>query len=132
MTSRAARTYAIREGIEFLLILVGLAVASRFIRFPVWLWVAILGGKVLFSLVAYLLLLRSAFRRRALLGPDALVGTEAVALSTLRPQGQILVRGEIWRAQGPTNVRIERNERVRIVAIDGRVLHVEPVESGGD
>ena len=126
MRSPATRAYATREGIELLLILIGMAVASRLVRLPWWLWLTLPGGKVLFSLAFYILLLHRVFRQRPTSGPGALVDVEAITLAPLQPHGQVLVRGEIWQASGPPDRRIERGERVRILTVEGRVLRVGP------
>ncbi|ADW69834.1 NfeD family protein [Granulicella tundricola] len=39
-----------------------------------------------------------ARRNKVLLGPDAMIGRLAIALTNLQPAGQVEVRGEIWQA----------------------------------
>jgi membrane protein implicated in regulation of membrane protease activity len=42
--------------------------------------------------------IRLSRRRSPAIGAEALVGAEGVATSDCRPQGQVRVRGELWRA----------------------------------
>jgi membrane-bound serine protease (ClpP class) len=54
----------------------------------------------------------------------ALVGEAAVALTALRPSGQVLVQGERWQARLSTG-SAEPGERVRVTGQRGLVLEVE-------
>jgi membrane protein implicated in regulation of membrane protease activity len=63
-------------------------------------------------------------RRRATVGVQSMVGKTAVAIGELRPEGQVRLDGEIWRA------RCERGcdggSAVVIRAVDDLTLEVEP------
>jgi membrane-bound serine protease (ClpP class) len=60
-------------------------------------------------------------------GPEAIVGREGVALGDgLAPNGIVRVASEEWRAVAP-GARIPTGAKVRVTAIDGLVLTVEPV-----
>jgi membrane-bound serine protease (ClpP class) len=63
-------------------------------------------------------------RRRAQVGAEALLGAVAEVVSECRPEGNVRVAGELWRA------RCERGanagERVTIRALEGLTLVVEP------
>jgi membrane-bound serine protease (ClpP class) len=62
-------------------------------------WVAIAVSAAFGVITAFLVRIAvRARRRKALLGPDALVGSRATAMESLAPQGHVLVEGEIWRA----------------------------------
>lgn len=68
-------------------------------------------------------------RIRVRTGVEALVGERAEVISECRPVGQVRFRGEIWRAEcergaGP-------GETVRITAIEGLTLKVEPAGGSG-
>jgi membrane-bound serine protease (ClpP class) len=88
-------------------------------------WTVIL--PVVASTVGVLLLAVSAGvraqRRPATTGAQGLVGATAVARTPLRPEGQVLVQGEIWRAVADP-APVEEGERVRVVAMDGLTLRV--------
>ena len=58
-------------------------------------------------------------------GVENLLGATGRVTSTLAPSGQIRVLGEIWEARAAAAVPV--GETVRVVAMDGLVLDVEPV-----
>jgi len=70
-----------------------------------------------------------AQRRKSRLGVDAMVGSPATAMEPLRPQGHVLVEGEIWRAVSTQPV--EKDTPLRVVGRDEMVLRVEPVAPPG-
>ncbi len=53
-------------------------------------------------------------------------GTLAIVETTLKPEGSVLVRGELWRAASRTSATIERGQSVRVVNASGHLLEVEP------
>jgi membrane-bound serine protease (ClpP class) len=67
-----------------------------------------------------------AQRLRPATGAGALIGMLGRVRTRLAPgvNGQIDVRGEIWRAESA--VPLEAGDRVRVVAVDGLTLLVEP------
>ena len=65
-----------------------------------------------------------ARKRKALLGVDAMVGHEAVALDELTPEGHVLVEGEIWQALAPT--ALPKGTALQVVGREGLLLRVEP------
>lgn len=67
-----------------------------------------------------------AMRRRALTGVSALLGEIGEARSALTPRGTVGLHGEIWQALASRPV--EKGARVRVTAVDGLTLRVEPVE----
>jgi membrane-bound serine protease (ClpP class) len=66
-----------------------------------------------------------ARRNKSMMGIDALLGQIAVVVKPLEPTGQVLVHGELWEAHSPTPV--PRDARVRVTAISGLTLTVEPL-----
>lgn len=78
-------------------------------------------------------LVRLAFRarqRKALIGADAMIGYNAIAMEPLAPSGHVLVEGEIWRAMAsqPT----AKGAELRVVGHDQMLLYVEPVAPAKD
>jgi membrane-bound serine protease (ClpP class) len=71
-----------------------------------------------------------ALARRQLLGPSGLVGTLGVVRERLAPEGQVLIRGELWRAVTQTGP-VEPGTRVRVVAVDGLTLRVGKADAEG-
>ena len=68
-------------------------------------------------------------RRRPQVGLETVVGAAAIAASSCRPDGQVRVGGELWRARCEAGV--DAGEPVRVVAVEGLTLLVEPVASAG-
>jgi membrane-bound serine protease (ClpP class) len=88
-------------------------------------WVAI-GVSVAFGAIT-VFLVRLAVRaraRKALIGPDAMVGSPATAMEALAPQGHVLVEGEIWQAVA--HAPVAAGTRLRVVGHDQMMLEVEP------
>lgn len=65
-----------------------------------------------------------ARRRPVVTGVEELLGGTAVASRDFIGRGQVRIRGEEWQAQSDLPVR--RGEAVRVLSIDGLVLHVAP------
>jgi len=49
----------------------------------------------------------------------------------LAPQGHVQVNGELWRARTTGAEPVEAGEEVRILALEGLTLVVEPVSDSG-
>jgi membrane protein implicated in regulation of membrane protease activity len=45
----------------------------------------------------------------------------------LNPDGQIFIQGALWRARATSSGQIGPGNRVRVKAVDGLTLEVEPV-----
>jgi membrane protein implicated in regulation of membrane protease activity len=63
-------------------------------------------------------------RRRAQVGAEALVGALAEVVTPCRPDGNVRVQGELWRARCEPGADV--GERVRVRALDGLTLLVDP------
>lgn len=68
-----------------------------------------------------------ARRNKVAIGQEALVGQTAVVRSPLTPEGKVVVMGELWNAI--SSVPADVGARVRIRAVDGLKLEVEPESS---
>ena len=64
------------------------------------------------------------------IGREWMVGEMGEARTAISPDGVVMVRDAPWRARTNRATPIGKDERVRVVAIEGLVLEVEP-ESGG-
>jgi membrane-bound serine protease (ClpP class) len=64
------------------------------------------------------------------IGRQSLVGEMGVALGPVEPEGTVEVRGAPWQARTNRATPIKVGEVIRVVAIDGLLLEVEP-EAGG-
>jgi membrane-bound serine protease (ClpP class) len=66
-----------------------------------------------------------ARRNKVLTGADGMIGEEGITRTGLEPEGQVLVRGEIWEAVASANV--PAGARVRVKGMAGLKLLVEPI-----
>ena len=62
------------------------------------------------------------------IGREWMVGEEGEAGSAVDPEGMVLVRGVPWRARTNRSTPIAVGDAVRVAAIEGLVLEVEPLE----
>ncbi len=80
----------------------------------------------LFLVVGLGLALRTRLTR-ATTGMQGLVGEEGVAVSSLDPEGQVSVHGEVWKAK--SSEKIKKGERIVVTAVDGLKMQVRKEES---
>ncbi|MEM3568805.1 MAG: NfeD family protein [Candidatus Jordarchaeales archaeon] len=57
--------------------------------------------------------------------PEALIGVEGLAKTTLNPRGQVLIKGEVWSARSADNSTIPAGSKVKVVRVSGLTLIVE-------
>ena len=82
----------------------------------------VLGAAWLFAMTKAVQIRRSPVS----VGPHTIVGE----IGEFRGDGQVFVRGELWRAKAPEGLSLKRGQQVRVDGIeDGLVLDVEPIES---
>jgi membrane-bound serine protease (ClpP class) len=67
---------------------------------------------------------RTVKRRRSVVGPQTLIGREAVVATPCRPRGQVRIDGEIWEATCAAGATT--GDTVRVTRVDGLTLTVEP------
>jgi membrane-bound serine protease (ClpP class) len=65
--------------------------------------------------------------RSKLTGPEAMIGKTGVAVTDLKPKGEVRVEGEIWRAESLSG-DIAKGERVTVKALKGLVFMVEKAQ----
>ena len=82
--------------------------------------VAILLGVVIIALGRKML---EAQRRAPMTGNESLIGQSATARTPIDRRGKVFIRGEFWDAHADEPV--QENERVRVLSVDGLLLHVE-------
>ena len=76
-----------------------------------------------------IVLLRAAIRakkQKAVTGSSGLVDAVGIARTDLSPAGQVTVHGELWQARA--TARVVRGSQVRVVAVDGLTVVVEPLD----
>lgn len=82
---------------------------------------AIVAGVLVLALVAYAV--AKAQKGKVTTGSESMVGSTAIAQSTLNPTGSVRTQGEIWAAVAE-GARIKAGEEVIIVGVDGLKLRV--------
>ncbi len=103
--------------------LIVLALIALFLLPQPWGLVAVVAAVSLE--VGELLFWRRFLRRyRLRTGPETMIGGLATVVDACAPVGHVRVGGELWRAHA--SGAVEPGETVRIAAIDGLTLEVEP------
>jgi membrane-bound serine protease (ClpP class) len=95
-------------------------------------WLAIVlvnAGVALFMLSGMTAMLRARFSTPTI-GRESMIGQMGEATTGIDPEGLVDLRGGKWRARTNRATPIPAGGRVRVVAIDGLLLEVEP-EVGG-
>ncbi len=95
-----------------------------------WLVIVMMSGAVaLFFLSGMTAMLRARFSTPTI-GRESIIGQMGEATTGIDPEGMVDLKGGKWRARTNRATPIPAGERIRVVAIDGLLLEVEP-ESGG-
>ncbi len=84
---------------------------------------AIVVGGLMFLLATFMLKLQ---RRGAVSGTGSIIGGVGTAMEAFSGNGRIWLEGETWTAT--SSVQIEKDQPVRVRAIDGLTLLVEPMK----
>ena len=95
-------------------------------------WITLIvgvGGMALTFIVGMPSMVRTRFATPTI-GREWMVGELGTAKVDISPEGTASVRGAVWRARTNRATPITAGENLRVVAIDGVTLQVEP-ESGG-
>jgi membrane-bound serine protease (ClpP class) len=96
---------------------------------PWWVLAIVMVGTVLFMLGAMTAVIRSRFSTPTI-GREGIVGEEGRAEVDVAPDGVVLIQGARWRARTNRATPIDAGDPVRVVAVEGLVLEVEPPEGG--
>ena len=95
---------------------------------PNWLsLIAGIGGVMLAFIVGMPSMVRTRFATPTI-GREWLIGSEGVAVSPVDPDGVVRIGEAQWRARTNRATPIEAGEPMRVAAIDGVTLEVEPLE----
>jgi membrane-bound serine protease (ClpP class) len=95
---------------------------------PNWLsLIAGIGGTMLTFIVGMPSMTRTRFATPTV-GREWLIGAEGVAVVAVDPDGVVQVGEGQWRARTNRATPIRQGERLRVAAIDGVTLEVEPLE----
>jgi membrane-bound serine protease (ClpP class) len=94
-----------------------------------WILVLVCGSTLLFVLSGMTAMVRSRFSTPTI-GREELIGEMGVAEVGVDPDGVVRVRDALWRARTNRATPIAAGDAVRVVAVEGVLLEVEP-EAGG-
>jgi membrane protein implicated in regulation of membrane protease activity len=104
------------------MLLVAAILLSFFVLPDVW-DIPVVVAAALVEVAETVFWIRLSRRRRVQMGPETLVGATAEVVSPCRPDGQVRIQGELWRARCPEGA--DPGERVRVRALEGLTLLVE-------
>ena len=93
-------------------------------------WIALVPG-IIGVMLAFIVGMPSMTRTRfatPTIGRDWMIDAEGVAVGAVAPEGIVRVGDAEWRARTNRATPIPAGERLRVVAIDGVTLEVEPLE----
>jgi membrane-bound serine protease (ClpP class) len=104
-----------------------LALAGLFVLPAPWSYIAVAVAAVIEvgELYFWIHFLR---RYRVTTGAEGFVGERGEVIEPCDPAGRVRVRGEIWRAR--SEQPLARGDRVKVAAVDGLTLVVEPESPG--
>ena len=91
--------------------------------------VTVVGGTALLMVAGLPSMLRARFSTPTI-GRESMVGELGAALAAVDPEGTVEIRGAAWRARTNRATPIGEGDAVRVVAIDGLLLEVEPADGG--
>jgi membrane-bound serine protease (ClpP class) len=99
---------------------------------PAW-WVLLVVclGMLVFMVGGMTAMVRSRFSSPTV-GREGMIGEAGTAEVAVAPDGTVLIRGARWRARTNRATPIAAGDPVRVVAVDGLVLEVEPPEGGAE
>jgi len=95
-----------------------------------WITIALVVGGVALVLVAGMASMLRARFSTPTIGRESMIGRMGQATTGISPEGMVSLGGAQWRARTNRATPIPSGEPVRVVAIDGLLLEVEP-EAGG-
>lgn len=99
------------------------------LRIPLATMILVIAATLVFVISGLPSVVRTRFSTPTI-GREAMVGEMGTALADVAPDGTVQIRGASWRARTNRATPISAGEAVRVVAIEGVVLEVEPEEGG--
>jgi membrane-bound serine protease (ClpP class) len=100
---------------------IGATLAILFVD-PPWRWIII--GLLLMTDVVQIAIWLRWRKKKSITGIESLVGQGGRAVTTLDPEGQVRVRGQLWSAR--SSERVEVGDDVTVTAVEGLKLEVAP------
>jgi membrane-bound serine protease (ClpP class) len=105
------------------MLFVGAVLLALFLLPQPW-GLVLVASAAVFEIAETLFWVRFSRRWRVRAGAETLIGASAEVVTACRPNGQVRVQGELWRARCEGGA--ERGDRVRIISRQGLTLLVEP------
>jgi membrane-bound serine protease (ClpP class) len=96
---------------------------------PWWVLAIVIVGTALFMLGAMPAVIRSRFSTPTV-GREGMIGEMGEVEVDVSPDGVVVIKGARWRARTNRATPVAKGDAVRVVAVEGLVLEVEP-ETGG-
>jgi len=96
-----------------------------------WVYLVVIVGTALFMIGGMTAMIRSRFSTPTI-GREGMIGEDGVAEVAVDPDGVVLIRGSRWRARTNRATPIKAGDPVKVVAVEGLVLEVEPPEGGAE
>lgn len=106
-------------------LLFGAILLAVFVLPPVWGLAAVIVAAVI-EIAEFFFWIWLSKRRGVQAGREALPGKTAKVASTCRPEGQVRLDGELWKARCEAGADV--GESVRVAAIDGLTLEVTRID----
>ena len=95
---------------------------------PVWVLVAVMVLWAAFAIVSFIFVTH-VLRRRAIVGLPTMVGMRGKVRSPLSPEGQVMIKGELWTAKS-IDGNMDAGEAVTVVGQDSLQLIVRRTVAG--
>jgi len=92
------------------------------IQIPLYVLIAVMVAWAAYSVITFWIVTRT-LRRKALVGLPTMVGSKGKVVSQLAPEGQVMIKGELWGAKS-IDRSIDSGEEVMVVGQDGLKLIV--------
>ena len=110
----------------------GVAALINFLGLPLWLqWVCFLGLSGALVAASRRLADRFSHEPPEKVGVDRLIGQTGLVIEPIdqiTDSGRVRIKKDVWRAESADESRIEINEKIRVVRVEGAHLVVEKVE----
>jgi membrane-bound serine protease (ClpP class) len=98
---------------------------SSKLNIPWWVILLVVIGTVLFMVGGMTAVIRARFSTPTV-GREGMVGASGEAEVDVAPEGVVLINGARWRARTNRATPIKAGEPVRVAAVEGLILEVEP------
>jgi membrane-bound serine protease (ClpP class) len=106
-------------------LLVGAILLAVFVLPPIWGLIAVTVAAVI-EISEFFFWIWLSRRRDVQAGREALIGKTARVMSPCRPEGQVRVEGELWRARCEAGADV--GDTVSVAAVEGLTLEVTRID----